>query len=319
MNFTTRIPIPESGAKIDYNSKIFLAGSCFVENIGAKFEYFQLQHLMNPFGILFHPLAIENLFRRIVENHRYSKEDIFFYNERWHCFEAHSNLSDGDRGQLLQKLNLAISTSRKFIESATHVIITPGTAWGYFHKKENRTVANCHKIPQREFDKKLQSPSAIENSFQKTIELIQAINPKVKFLFTVSPVRHLKDGFVENQRSKAHLITAIHNILENKDLMEARGLYFPSYEIMMDELRDYRFYNEDMLHPSTTAVNYIWQRFTDIHLTPETEPTMNQVDKVRKGLAHRPFNPESEEYRQFLEKLKKELKSLHKRYPYMNF
>ncbi len=315
MDFRTQIPIPEAEVKIDYRSKVFLVGSCFVENIGAKFEYFQFQHLLNPFGILFHPQAIENFFQRIAQNHHFTENDIFFHNERWQCFEAHSTLSNANSTNLLQQLNSAVAASREFLKNATHIIITPGTAWGYYHKKEEKAVANCHKIPQREFDKVLQSPSEIEESLQKTMKFIQRINSEIQFLFTVSPVRHIKDGFIENQRSKAHLITAIQSLIEQNPKLD----YFPSYEIMMDELRDYRFYKEDMLHPSATAVNYIWQRFSETHIGAKAKPTMEEVEKIRKGLAHRAFNPNSAGHQAFLEKLRERVKSLQTTYPHMDF
>jgi len=322
MEFRTKIPIKEAEPKIDYESKIFLIGSCFVENIGKKLDFYKLQTLQNPFGILFNPLAIAKFFRKLKEDVMYTEKDIFQYQERWHCFDAHSSLSNPDAEGLLKNLNSALQKAREFLQESSHLVITLGTAWSYYHLESKQSVANCHKIPQKSFRKELQSTEEIERALNEIVEVVHQINPDAAVIFTVSPVRHIKDGFVENQRSKAHLITAINNVLENRKSifpLGVRGLYFPSYELMMDELRDYRFYGEDMLHPSQTAINYIWKRFKEAWFSEASLLVLNEVENIQKGLAHRPFNPDSEAHLRFLEKLKSQISALKKQYPHLEF
>ncbi|MBO2544208.1 GSCFA domain-containing protein [Salegentibacter sp. BDJ18] len=315
MEFRTKIPIKEAEPKIDYESKIFLIGSCFVENIGNKLDFYKLQNLQNPFGILFHPLAIAKFFRKLKEDAIYTEKDIFQHQERWHCFDAHSSLSNPDAEVLLNNLNSALKNAREFLQQSSHLVITLGTAWSYFHLESEQSVANCHKVPQKSFRKELQSIKEIERALNAILEDAHQINPDAEVIFTVSPVRHIKDGFIENQRSKAHLITAVHKVCEESK----KTHYFPSYELMMDELRDYRFYTEDMLHPSPIAIDYIWKRFTVTWFSEDSLSVLNEVENIQKGLAHRPFNPNSEAHRKFLKNLNSKVLTLQKRYPHLQF
>jgi hypothetical protein len=315
MEFRTKIPIKEAEPKIDYESKIFLIGSCFVENIGNKLDFYKLQNLQNPFGILFHPLAIAKFFRKLKEDAIYTEKDIFQHQERWHCFDAHSSLSNPDAEVLLNNLNSALKNAREFLQQSSHLVITLGTAWSYFHLEREESVANCHKVPQKSFRKELQSIEEIERALNAILEDAHQINPDAEVIFTVSPVRHIKDGFIENQRSKAHLITAVHKVCEESK----KTHYFPSYELMMDELRDYRFYTEDMLHPSPIAIDYIWKRFTVTWFSEDSLSVLNEVENIQKGLAHRPFNLNSEAHRKFLKNLNSKVSTLQKRYPHLQF
>lgn len=316
MKLQTNIPIPqETKSAIDYKSNVLLLGSCFSEHIGNKFDYFKFQTLQNPFGILFHPKAIETFVKNALEQKQYSENDVFFLNERWHCFDAHSQLSNPNKEILISDLNSNILRASKFIKNASHVIITLGTSWVYQELNRDIIVANCHKVAQKEFEKKLLSVEEITQSLQSIIELVTSLNPNVNFIFTVSPVRHLKDGFVENQQSKAHLISAIHNIIKPIE----GSSYFPSYEIMMDELRDYRFYAEDMIHPNKIAINYIWEQFKNTWISADSREIMKQVDAVQKRKQHKPFNPNSKEYQIFLNALEKDIELLQKKYPEIKF
>ncbi len=316
MNFRTQIPIPPNLNPIDYNSKIVSLGSCFAVNMAEKFEYYKFQNSVNPFGIIFNPVSIEKLIYRIVNQVFFTEKDIFFHNERWHCFEVHSDLSNANKEEFLENLNVILKRSLIQLFQASHVIITFGTSWVYRNFESNTIVANCHKLPQNQFQKEILSVETIGNSIKNTIDLIQKINPDCNFIFTVSPVRHLKDGFVENQRSKSHLITAIHDAI--KPQLPAVN-YFPSYEIMMDELRDYRFYAEDMLHPSAVAIDYIWSKFKESTIAETDFPVMEQVDSIQKSLSHKPFNPNSESHLKFESKLKQKMTNLQFQYSFMKF
>jgi len=316
MQFRTQIPIPKSTHLIDYHSKIISLGSCFAVNMSEKLDYFKFQNSCNPFGILFHPLAIEKFISFAVTQKVFTETDIFFYNERWHCYDAHSDLSNPDPIALINDLNTIIQSTWKQLSEATDIIITYGTAWVYRNNESSVIVANCHKVPQKQFEKQLLSIAVIQESIRNTIHLIQSINPEAKIIFTVSPVRHIKDGFVENQLSKSHLISAIHGAF---DLQVSTFSYFPSYEIMMDELRDYRFYAEDMLHPSQLAIDYIWNRFKETNISETALSIMEEVETIQKSLSHKPFNPSSESHQKFEVKLKDKIVTLVSQYPFMKF
>lgn len=303
--------------QISYTSKIVLLGSCFAENIAEKFNYFQFQNFSNPIGVLFHPKAIESFIKRVVSGVVYTDEDVFFYNEQWHCFEVHSVLSHPEKAVLLEQLNDARVKTAEQLVSATHISITLGTAWVYKHIETDKIVANCHKVPQKAFNKKLLTVNEIAESLQSIQRLIKAVNNRACFIFTLSPVRHLKDGFVENQISKAHLISAIYSVISPHDNLG--GYYFESYEIVLDELRDYRFYKDDMLHPNALAVAYVWEKFVTVWVTKEAQSTMLKVDSIRKSMTHRPFNAQSDAYQKFRSNLMVKIEKLKIEYPHFSF
>lgn len=315
MQLQTRIPVQPQEPKIDYKSNVLLLGSCFVENIGKKFDYFKLKNTLNPFGITFHPLVLERLIKNSLKDKSYSEKDVFQHNERWHCYDAHSVLSDASQSNLIDSLNLSSKELKCSLTSASHIIITLGTAWGYEQQYSTEVVNNCHKVPQKNFKKTLASVGELVETLKSISATIKAINPDAKLILTVSPVRHLKDGFVENTQSKAHLISAVH-----KTISETKNtVYFPSYEIMMDELRDYRFYSEDMLHPSQIAVNYIWDQFIAVWFSQEGKDTLNRVNDIQRGFAHRPFNPSSDAHQKFIKNLQEKIEALQKDYPQIKF
>lgn len=318
MQFRTLVPIPKSNKFIDYNSKIVSLGSCFAVNMSEKLDYFKLQNVCNPFGILFHPLAIEKLINFAVSGKRFTEDDIFFHNERWHCYDVHSDCSNSNKERLLESLNEILISTTKQLQEASHVIITYGTSWVYRNIESDTIVANCHKVPQKQFKKELLSVDEIQESIRNTLKLIHSANPNCNVVFTVSPVRHIKDGFVENQWSKANLISALHTVLQVPP-SGAEGAYFPSYEIMMDELRDYRFYAEDMLHPNQVAIDYIWKRFKETTVSETAFSVMDEVETVQKSLEHRPFDPTSESHQKFEAKLKLKITKLLGEYPFMKF
>lgn len=318
MIFQTQIPLKkQQHNKIDYNSKLLLLGSCFSENIGYKLAYYKFQSNQNPFGILFHPKAIETLITNAINQKKYGEEDIFFHNERWHCFDTHSSLSSSDKNDLLANLNNAIQQTHQQLNEASHIIITLGTSWVYKEISSDNIVANCHKIPQKQFLKEILPVDKVYESLEAIITLVKSINNNAVIAFTVSPVRHIKDGFIENKRSKSHLIAAIHELIDS--VQSNKITYFPAYEIMMDELRDYRFYKEDMIHPSSTAIDYIWEKFIEVWISENSLQTMKDVDSIQKGIAHRSFNPTSEAHLKFLKNIEQKKETLVKAFPFMKF
>jgi hypothetical protein len=315
MKLQTHIPLQPELDQIDYESQTLLMGSCFTENIGERLRFFKFQALVNPFGIVFHPLAIEKLVTRAINEDPYTELDLVFQNEQWHCFEVHSSLSHDKKDELLSGLNQRLKQLQEYLFTVTHIVFTYGTAWAYRYIETDAIVANCHKLPQKKFLKELLTVEEITVSIENTLILIKDVNPQVKFVHTISPVRHLKDGFVENSISKAHLISGLHELIAPIK----RSCYFPAYEIMMDELRDYRFYNEDMVHPNKTAITIIWEQFKCVWIAPETEELQKEVASIQTSLLHRPFNPESAAHQLFLKNLDQKIVLVKRRLPNVKF
>ncbi len=306
----------EAKNPISYASKIVLLGSCFSENIGDQLNYFKFQTVQNPFGILFHPKAIKELVANAIHEKTYTETDLVFQNERWHCFDAHSKLSAPEKKDVLSQLNKAITSTNTALKEATHLVITLGTSWVYRDTATHKIVANCHKIPQKKFSKELLSVQEVTETLSEIITLIQSVNASINIIFTVSPVRHLKDGFMENTQSKSHLIAGIQTLLSYS---KSNLHYFPSYEIMMDELRDYRFYSEDLIHPNTTAIQYIWERFTTTWVDEKSAETMQEINTIQKGLSHRPFDVNSVQHQKFLTNLSSKIAKIATEFPLIKF
>jgi len=315
MQLRTEILLPKERNLIDYDSKLILLGSCFSDNIGEKLGYFKFNNFVNPFGILFHPVAIENFILNSINEKQFNDKDVFCHNEIWHSFETHSVLSSSSKNELLASINSAVKQSNKQLQQATHIIITLGTSWVYRYLETDTIVANCHKIPQKKFSKELLTINEIAESLEGSIALIKSLKKDVSIIFTLSPIRHLKNGFVENKLSKARLLSAIHEVTDAKDGIH----YFPSYEIMMDELRDYRFYAEDMIHPNTTAIQYIWERFRDTWISDNAVKIMDEVNSIQKDLTHKPFNPGSKQHAEFLDSIEAKIRHLQTTLPKINF
>ena len=312
MEFRTVIDIPESTGKISYKDKISGFGSCFVTHIKEKFEYFQFQNQINPFGTVFNPVSIRKLLQHVVNQQLFNEKDLFYHQNLWKSFDLHSEFNQPDKDLFLQNINDRIVSAGKFLKTSGWLFLTFGTAWVYKHKATGQIVNNCHKVPQREFEKLLLSPTVIIDELNEIIRLAKTIAPTIKILMSISPVRHLKNGFVENQRSKAHLITAVHQL-------DTAIYYFPSYEMMLDDLRDYRFYKDDFIHPNTLAINYIWQKFSEAYIDKSAIPVMRKIDKIRQGLAHKSFNPGSVQDINRLKKLQADIRKLQEEFNWMRF
>ena len=267
--------------------------------------------MANPFGILFHPKPIETFLWMVAQQESYSELDLCYNHGLWHSFDAHSELSHPDKQTVLDRLKIRQEAAHQFLKEATHIGITLGTAWGYRHREMDTIVANCHKFPATDFEKVLTPIDELTQSIFHTVHLVRQVAPNAQLFFTVSPVRHQKDGMIWNTLSKAHLIASLHTLIsENEDLS-----YFPSYEIMMDELRDYRFYDRDMLHPSSVAVDYIWERFANACLSPTANSILSEIDKLQKSLRHRPFHTNSEAHQEFKQKLEERLSVFQSKHP----
>ena len=314
MKFRTEFTPQKQERQIDHHARIVLMGSCFSENIGAKLDYYKFDVLNNPFGILFHPLALEKAIRYCLEEKAYEAQDLIEHEGMWISLDHHGSFNHYDRETVLQRINENISKASNALKIASHVIITLGTAWVYRWKESGQLVANCHKIPQARFTKELLDTQDIIECLRRTGKRIHALNPGTSVIWTLSPVRHLKDGFMENNRSKARLLEAIHTVSDQE-----RSFYFPSYELMMDDLRDYRFYSQDLVHPNVLAIDYIWEKFTNTWISDPSRQVMQEVEQIQKALHHKPFREDSEQHRKFLAKLEERIANLQKELPSIVF
>jgi hypothetical protein len=317
MNLQTFLPLSPAKNKIDYESQILLLGSCFVENMGDRLGYYKYQILQNPFGILFHIFGIENLIDRAIHNATFAKEELAYNDDRWFSFDAHSRINSSNEEEIISCLNQALVRTNLQIQNSSHIIITLGTSWVFREKSTNKMVANCHKFPSTHFTKEILSIEELKGSLQRTIALIRGVNKTATIIFTISPVRHIKNGIVANQRSKAHLIAALGEVLETN--LEQGLHYFPSYELVMDELRDYRFYAKDMIHLNELGVEYIWEKFKYVWLSEKTTNTMKEVDSIQKAISHRPFDELSKKHQLFVSSFKEKIRAIKKEYPFMTF
>ena len=314
MDFRTIVPISKATESITYYTSIVSLGSCFAVNMAQKFAYYTFPITVNPFGVLFHPLAIENILQHTIENSRYTAEDFFLHNELWHSFDFHSDMSQPSLKEAIQLANSQQIQLQQALQEASFCFITLGTAWVYIYNSIDTIVANCHKLPAQHFSKRLLSIEEITESLSHIITLLKQFNPLITVVFTISPIRHIKDGFFENQVSKSQLFAALYPLITDN-----KSLYFPAYELLLDELRDYRFYANDMVHPSEMAINYIWERLVTTYIETATQADMKQVDSIQKGLSHRPFNPETESYQQFLAQLQQKMEAFTMKYPHIRF
>ncbi len=314
MKFRTEIKLPSFPFQINYETPVFGLGSCFTDHIKQKLSYFQFQTHINDFGVIFNPVSIKKILKRIVNRQLFEQNELFLDHEQWKHFDLHSSLNHADANQMLENINRKLHINYQFLQKKPVYIFTLGTAWVYKHKKTGDIVSNCHKLPASHFDKILLSPIQIVDELNKIIQLANKIAPSSHIIFSLSPVRHLKDGFVENNRSKAHLLTALHQVIDYQNIV-----YFPAYEIVLDDLRDYRFYTQDMVHPNHWAIDYVWQQFQKSLIDPAIHSDMLQIDKIRKALQHKAFDKQSAAYQKHLQQTRQKILHIRQKYPWMQF
>lgn len=296
MKLFSEVPITEPKNKIKHSSKILSIGSCFASEIGERLNDSGFQVLVNPFGTQFHPISIEYTFNRIYTREHYTDSEIFEYNGLYFSWDHSTNFSSIKKDKILTGINDRIDEANAFLLDSDVVIFTLGTAWAYYLTQGGFFVSNCHKIPQKHFSKRLLTKEQIVNSIRNLIEKIRDVRPNAQIIFTISPVRHIRDGYRENNVSKGVLHLAINDILNKYNDVD----YFPSYEIAIDELRDYRYYASDLAHLNELGVDYIWEKFSGNYLTEEAQDLIVQIDKIKRAINHRPQNPESVYHKKFL-------------------
>lgn len=311
MNFRTELFLQPSALKISHSDKIIGIGSCFIESIGQRLKSTKFQTHLNPFGNLFHPLAIENAIARIHSKILYTETEIFNQQELYFSWDHHTSFSNTSLKSTLEQINTQIESANEFIQDANIFILTFGTAWVYKIKQTDLIVANCHKVPMKHFDKLLLTDSQIKSSFRNCFNYILDINPNAQIITTISPVRHIKDGLIENNLSKAKLISNLHELLPQYKNVQ----YFPAYEFMIDDLRDYRFYKEDLIHPNEIAIEYIWDKFCEHYFDESTAHKMRIAEKINLALQHKPLHKGTISYKSFLFNTLKKIEQVESQFP----
>ena len=313
--FRTTLPAFEPNFYIDHNNEVLCIGSCFAQHMAKKLETHKINCTVNPYGILYHPLNISNVLSHCLEGFQYSEQDLVKRDGHYHSWWHHSQHHHQQAGVLLDELNQIQKKLLLKIKNTSLFIFTFGTAYFYKHLRSDILVGNCHKIASKEFEKKLANVEDIANHYQIMLDKILSINPKAKFIFTVSPVRHIKDGIIENTRSKAALHLAISTIQNQV----SQANYFPAYELMMDDLRDYRFYKSDMLHPSDTTIEYIWGNFSTNLFSEQTKQLNLKIKSIKDAISHRPFKAESQAHQTFLKNTLNKVQETQSEYNFLNF
>lgn len=316
MDFRTLTDFVPLQPRLRHSDKLLVMGSCFAEHIGGRLEQMKFRTVVNPYGVLYNPLSISEALARLVDCRLFAGEELCeFPDGGWNTWLHHSRYSHPDKGEALAAINDSVRQASQMLVEADALIITLGTAWVYRLADTGEVVGNCHKVPERRFVRQRLQVGEVVEALSAVIGRIRRVNPKLRVLFTVSPVRHLKDGLHGNQLSKSTLLLAVDELCRT---MPECCSYFPAYEVVVDELRDYRFYAEDMAHPSRQAVDYVWECFVEHCVDDAARLFMQRWAKVVRALEHRPFNPESEQYRQFVQHTAAQLCELKAQYPYID-
>jgi hypothetical protein len=308
-----RIPSPEPG--ISYRDKIFLAGSCFTEHIGGRLQQLKFSVLQNPNGILFDPLSVTKSLVSYIQNRKYTSEDLFYLNELWQSWQHHSVFSGMHQDEVLANINRSQQLAHDFLREADWLIITLGSSFSYQLTESGGSVANCHRAPAQWFRKHLLSIDETVTALDNCMHQLFHFNQKLKIIFTVSPVRHIRDGVTENNRSKARLIESVHHLVQKFD----RLYYFPAYELVIDVLRDYRFYDIDLVHPNYAATEFVFEKFREHFIDASARSISEEVKNIVTAFKHKPFQPETLAHRQFLKTYLGKIEQFREKYPFIDF
>jgi hypothetical protein len=321
MKFRTEFDIKKLEQSITHQSKLMLVGSCFTENIGEKLRKHKFEVYENPNGILFNPVSVSEAIINVIECKEYTADDLFNYNEGWHSWQHHSRFSDITVEDALQKINTTTKEANTFLKKADYILITLGSAWIYtltdkaLNAKVGTVAANNHKAPADWFDKRLLRVDQAILVLATMLDRLGAFNPDIKIIFTISPVRHLREGAINNNRSKAVLIQAVHDLLERLGKL----YYFPAYELVIDDLRDYRFFAEDLVHPNYYATQYVWEKFVDSCISEDSKKLMQDIAEINNAFNHKPFNATSNQHKNFLKSYYDKVNQLQKQHNYLDF
>lgn len=314
MEFRAKLQAQKFPFQIAHTSPILFVGSCFSSNMALRCENSGFEVISNPFGTVFNPISLATSIERIARNVHFEKDELNAYNGKYFSFLHHSLFSNTDATLVLQNINTSLTAAHQLLQQQPTVFITLGTAWIYELEATGQCVANCHKLPQNHFHKRILSPIEVENSLSQIVASIQEISPQSQIVFTVSPVRHLRDGMAENNRSKGVLLAAVHNFLDKNAQLNCH--YFPVYEWVIDELRDYRFFENDFMHPNQLAIDFVFEQFEYSFFSSETRALSHQVNKLTKAKAHRPLR-DGVGLTTFAESMIREIERMQLAHPYL--
>jgi hypothetical protein len=320
MKFHFEFDIKKPQRRIRHTHKLMLIGSCFTENIGEKLKKHKFQVLENPNGILFNPVSVAEAMDMYITGRKTTMDDIFLYNETWHSWKHHSRYSGISAEDCLDKINASTTKAHAHLMHADHLLITLGSSWLYTLTAEaanavpGQVAANNHKAPAGWFSKRLMRPEEVKQVLGAMLDKLLLFNPQVQVIFTISPVRHLREGVIENNRSKAVLIQAVHDLVEQFEQV----YYFPAYELVIDDLRDYRFYAEDLVHPNYYATQYVWDKFVNACMDDETKELMKEIAEINLAFQHRPLNPNTSQHKHFLETYFRKTSLLKEKYSFLD-
>lgn len=314
MEFRTIVRTGENRSWLHHSDHVVLLGSCFSDNIGAKMQGALIRATVNPMGTLYNPMSIARGVQRLIDNEPIAGRDLFMQGGVWNSYDFHSRHSLPDKQATIDRMNAAITQGHHALKEAQLLTVTLGTAIVYRLKATGEVVANCHKVPQHEFERKMASVNEMVKELDAMLMAVHAFNPGLRVILTVSPIRHIADGLDTNSLSKAQLRVAIHEVMaRHRDYCD----YFPAYEIMLDDLRDYRFYSSDMVHPSDVAVEYIWQAFQATYLDDRSALAVARCERIHKRLQHRPMSANRETVERFNNDTASVVRNLIKEYPYL--
>jgi hypothetical protein len=320
MKFHYEFPIKKPVQPIRHPQKLLLVGSCFTENIGEKLRRHKFSVMENPNGILFNPVSVAEAMETYVHNTQVDVSGIFEHNETWHSWKHHSRYSGITADDCVQKINRSTAAAHSFLQATDHLMITLGSAWAYALTEQaanaapGSIAANNHKAPAAWFAKRLLGTEEVITILEKMLQLVWQCNPTVQVIFTISPVRHLREGVIENNRSKAILIQAVHQLVEKYEQL----YYFPAYELVIDDLRDYRFYAEDLVHPNYQATQYVWEKFVEACMQEDTRMLMKEIAEINIAYQHKAFNPGTKNHQQFLASYYAKTKALQDAHSYFD-
>jgi len=320
MKFRYELDVKMMAPPIDHSHRLFLVGSCFTENIGEKLMRSKFKVLQNPHGILFNPISVAENLTDVIENTSYHSSNLFYHNELWHSWKHHSRFSAVSQDKALGKMNESLTAAHDYLKQTDYMMITLGSAWVYGLTgiapggAAGHVAANNHKGPSNWFNKRLLTTEDVLRVLDNLIHRLFHFNPGLRIIFTISPVRHLREGAIENNRSKAVLIQAVHHLVDKFE----RLYYFPAYELVIDDLRDYRFYAEDLVHPNYFATQYVWEKFTSSSMSEKTLDLLAELQSIQTAFQHKPFNPSSGQHREFLDRFYEKTRTLQLQHPQLD-
>lgn len=313
-HFRTTFDVKKLKRPVTYRHRLAMIGSCFTENIGSRLKERGFRLCLNPSGIIYNPVSIATTLEAILQRQLPEASDLHCHEGKWFSYEFHGHFAHPDKERCLEQIREARRHAASFFQELDYLLISPGTAWIYRLKESGKVVANCHKVPQQQFVKELLSAEEVTAAFGELLRSLRIQLPELKVIFTLSPVRHVRDGVEEDRLSKSILRYALHQCVEK----DPQAYYFPAYELLTDDLRDYRFYGKDLVHPNELAQEYIWSHFREACIGQSEYGLMEEMEKLNAAVHHRPLHPDTEAHRKFIRSQEEKIERLAAAYDFLD-